>query len=132
MPLAQSMRPKNPSYVEAKLEQDDGTIYRRESQVRRSIRQRQKSELKSEIDDDMQIVQEKLDEVASKIRANIANAHNRDGLLLGAEKDYIDCLKVKHRELEELLSRDEAHWIRQVEITKREAGRVLQELQNFS
>ena len=51
MPLAQSMRPKNPSYVEAKLEQDDGTIYRRESQVRRSIRQRQKSELKSEIDE---------------------------------------------------------------------------------
>ena len=55
-------------------------------------------------------VLQELEHIKLKFRANLLTDNNQDGLLVQSEQDYIACLEIKHRSLEELLRRDAAHW----------------------
>ena len=49
---------------------------------------------------------------------------NSEGLLRQAEQDYLDCLELGHRNLEELLRRDALFWDQELEKVKQEADKV--------
>ena len=85
--------------------------------------------LKSEIDDGMARAHQELDGVRMKIRENILSNENTDGLLTGKYDDYIKCLEINYRDLELLLRKDEATWTENLEITKRDAKEINEELQ---
>ena len=85
--------------------------------------------LKSEIDDEMARAHEALDGVRRKIRENIVSNENEDGLLTGKHDDYLKCLEMNYRNLELLLRKDDAKWAEDVEIAKREAREINEQLQ---
>ena len=53
---------------------------------------------------------------------------NPDGLLPNDEKDYLDCLKIKHIKLEELLKRADAHWVENLKFAREKADKMIEEL----
>ena len=55
---------------------------------------------------------ESLDRVRGKIRANMLNEQNSLGLLTSDQNDYLQCLEMNHRDLEQLLRKDEAKWVK--------------------
>ena len=87
--------------------------------------------LKSEIDSEMARIHEALDGVRRKIRENIVSDENEDGLLTGRNDDYLKCLEINHRELELLLRKDEVKWAENLEIAKRDAREINEELHAF-
>ena len=68
------------------------------------------NELKSEIDARMMGVHQTLDGIRQMIRDNIQSDKNESGLLTRKEGEYMKCLQLKHRELELVFRKDEAHW----------------------
>ena len=80
--------------------------------------------LKAELDADLSKVHEQLEAVRTKFKANLHTANNYEGLLMQSEQKYLDCLEIKHRELEELLRRDAVHWDLDLEKTKSEAANL--------
>ena len=56
---------------------------------------------------------------------------NQDGLLTGKHDDYLQCLESNYRDLELLLRKDEAKWAENLEIAKRDAKEINDELQAF-
>ena len=72
---------------------------------------------------------QELDGVRMKIRENILSNENTDGLLTGKYDDYFKCLEINYRDLELLLRKDEATWTENLEITKRDAKEINEELQ---
>ena len=66
--------------------------------------------LKHEIDAVMGEAVEKIDAAEALIRANVRTEQNPDGLLTNEPEEYLDCLKIAHRELQELLARDGTFW----------------------
>ena len=85
--------------------------------------------LKAEIDDEMAKVHEALEKVRRKIHENIVSDENKDGLLIGNYDDYLKCLEMNYRNLELLLRKDDAKWAEDVEIAKREAREINEQLQ---
>ena len=77
--------------------------------------------LKGEIDTGMARVHEALDDVRKKIIINCQSEQNRDGLLTGKEVDYLQCLEMDYRKLEQLLRQDEEKWAENIRVKKREA-----------
>ena len=87
--------------------------------------------LKGEIDTDMAKAHEVLDGVRRKIRANILSKENPDGLLTNSQEDYLQCLAMNYRHLEQMFRKDEAVWIKNIELRRKEANEVKKRLQAF-
>ena len=66
--------------------------------------------VKKEIDQQMKVIQEKVDIVIATIKANVQSVDNPTGLLMRGEAEYLKCLQIKNERLEELMRQDEAHW----------------------
>ena len=77
--------------------------------------------LKGEIDEDMAKAHESLDRVRGKIRKNVLNEQNLHGLLTGDKNDYLQCLEMNYRDLEQLFRKDEAKWVQNLDDKKRDA-----------
>ena len=80
--------------------------------------------LRSEIEDAMMIVDNKLGEIREKIQSNVLTERNDEGFFTGAQEQYLDCLKVRHEELKNLLGQDEQHWTECLEAAKRDASLI--------
>ena len=85
--------------------------------------------LKSEIDDEIARAHEALNGVRRKIRENILSEKNEDGLLTGKLDDYLRCLEMNYREFELLLREDDAKWVENLKIAKRDAREINEQLQ---
>ena len=59
----------------------------------------------------MAIVHEQLDSVRTIVRENTMTKDNPDGALTSAAADYLKCIDMQHVKLEQLLRKDEAHWV---------------------
>ena len=64
---------------------------------------------------------ESLDRVRGKIRANMLNEQNSLGLLTSDQNDYLQCLEMNHRDLEQLFRKDEAKWVQNLDDKKKDA-----------
>ena len=53
--------------------------------------------LKAELDAEMSKVHQQLEGIGNKLRANIHSEENSEGLLVQRERDYLECLELKHR-----------------------------------
>ena len=73
----------------------------------------------------MLIVLEKLEQMSNKVKANIKNDANKDGLLINDEEQYLQCLKVGHRDFEELLQKDDAHWAWNIDDAQKESKSLI-------
>ena len=86
--------------------------------------------MKEEIDSDMARVDEQLDALRAKLRANLHNGEsNSEGLLKQSEHKYLDCLELGYQQLEELLQRDAGFWQRDLQRIKQDATKVQEQLQ---
>ena len=79
----------------------------------------------------MLTVLEKLDQMSRKIKENIKSEANVDGLLIGEEEQYLECLKLGHRDFEELMQKDDAHWAWNIEDAKKEVEDLKQEFEKI-
>ena len=77
--------------------------------------------LKGEIDASMAKVHDALDDVRTKIRENARSKHNQDGLLTSKQEEYLQCLEIDYRKLENLLNQDEEKWAKNIEVKKSKA-----------
>ena len=77
--------------------------------------------IKGEIDTGMVRVHEALYDVRRKILENCKSEQNQDGLLTGKQEDYLQCLEMDYRKLEQLLRQDEAKWADNLDVKKKEA-----------
>ena len=66
--------------------------------------------LKTDIDTEMDAIHQKLKSVSVKITDNLKSEANPEGLLTGGRNSYLNCLKLKYRELEDLFQQDDAFW----------------------
>ena len=72
----------------------------------------------------MSRVHEQLEAIRTKFMANLHSENNYEGLLVQTEQEYLDCLEINHRGLEELLRKDAVHWDLDLEKTKQEAANL--------
>ena len=77
--------------------------------------------LKGEIDASMAKVHDALDDVRTKIRENARSKYNQDGLLTSKQEEYLQCLEIDYRKLENLLNQDEEKWAKNIEVKKSKA-----------
>lgn len=68
------------------------------------------------------LAQKRLNEAKREIKANVRSSQNKDGLLLGYEKAYLDCLMFKMKEFEALFRQDDDHWSENLEKAKKDRG----------
>ena len=64
-------------------------------------------QVNSEVDDKMAVVYQTLREIRQIIRSNLHNKGILAGVLTQEEAQYMACLELKYRELEELFGKDE-------------------------
>ena len=67
-------------------------------------------------------VHEFVDKVRAKIKANALNEQNPNGILTSDLNDYLQCLEMNHRDLKQLLRKDEVKWAQNLENKKRDAN----------
>ena len=60
-------------------------------------------------------------EFRQKVKSNMRTKENPNGVLTRKESDYFECLEIKHEQFTNLLSQDEAHWGKNLELTIRDA-----------
>ena len=68
------------------------------------------TELRTSINEDLDTVQQKLNQIGQKIVSNLKSNNQPDGLLTQSEREYIDCLKLNRDGMQVLFRKDEAHW----------------------
>ena len=68
-----------------------------------------------------------LGDLKQKIRVNIHGELSQDGLLTQKVEDYMNCLEVDYRGLEDLLQRDSIYWEQNLQSMKGEALKIHQE-----
>ena len=83
---------------------------------------------KGEIDTDLAKALEIVESISRKIRENTLSKQNKDGILTCKEENYLKCLQINYREFEILLRTDEAIWNENLEIKKKEAEEVKENL----
>lgn len=66
--------------------------------------------LKEEIEQEMKMVEEQVDILKDKVRANLKSEENPDGLLTCKQDDYFDCVAMEREVFRSLLDKDETHW----------------------
>ena len=79
---------------------------------------------KSEIDVDMMALLELTDAIKQKITRCLKTNENPDGLLTQLEQEYLSCLDIGHRKLEDLFSQDDAYWAEKLEKAKKHTDKV--------
>ena len=84
---------------------------------------------KSDVDDKMAVVHQTLQEVRQIIQNNLHNKDNLDGVMTRKEPQYMACLELKHRELEDLFRQDEHHLAENIELSKRRAAEIKTEIE---
>ena len=80
--------------------------------VQKASEKREKfQEVKSEIDQQLSTIHERLGNVCNFIRENLKTEAHPENVLVQSQQSYLDCLTIRHVELEQLLRKDEAHWV---------------------
>ena len=82
------------------------------------------TQVKKEIDSQMAVIKEKVDTVIATITGNVQSDENPTGLLMKGEAEYLKCLEINSKRLEELMRQDEAHWAENLDMIKRQAGEI--------
>ena len=85
--------------------------------------------MKSEVDDKMALVHQTLQEIRQLIKSNLHNKDNLAGVMMQEEAEYMACLEVKHRKLEELFRKDEHQLAENIELSKRQADEIKAEIE---
>ena len=66
-------------------------------------------------------VHESVEEVRKTIKSNLFDKAGKVGHLVQKKREYLACLEMKNVELEQLLRKDEMHWTKQIQATKKQA-----------
>jgi hypothetical protein len=53
---------------------------------------------------------QRIEAIKLKIRVNVQNSENSEGLLTRPAQDYLSCLEIRNQDLEEMFRQDEAFW----------------------
>ena len=69
---------------------------------------------KEEFDFDMMTIHQFIQHAKDKIIANIKTKRNPNGILVQGSLKYLDCLVIKHEELERLMRSDERNWTQNI------------------
>lgn len=77
----------------------------------------------------MAVLLQMLNEIRQVIKSNINCKDNLDGVLSRREVQYMACLELKHRELEDLFQQDEHQLAENIENSKRQADEVKAEIE---
>ena len=87
--------------------------------------------LKGEIGSEMAKVCESMDKIKGKIKANCLTKENPKGTLLSKQEDYLQCLEIRHRDFEQLLTKDELKWAENLETKRQEASLIEEKLKTM-
>ena len=79
---------------------------------------------KSEIDADMMALLELSEAIKQKISRCVKTRANPDGLLTQSEQEYLSCLELGHRKLEDLFRQDDAYWAENLDKAKKHTLQV--------
>ena len=88
-------------------------------------------QVKSEVDTQMAQIHERVQNVKCIIKENVQSDENLSGVLTREETLYLECIEIKHVQLENLMRQDEAHWAENLEIIKRQAQEIQDEIKTF-
>ena len=103
---------------ERKEEQQVNIVNKAQSQIENF------NTLNNEINEDMRLLNIGIQVLGMKIKKNLKNDENKDGLLTRPEEDYLQCLELKKDQLDELLRQDEAYWAENLDLMKKEAEKL--------
>ena len=76
----------------------------------------------------MSTIHEGLGNVSRFILDNLKTAKQPESVLVQSQQSYIDCLTIKHVELEQLLRKDEAHWVSEQDKARKVATQVSEKI----
>ena len=65
------------------------------------------------------------------IRDNILSDQQESVLLTQGVNEYLDCLELRHAQLNNLFKRDEAHWVDNAKIAKKKAAGIKDKMKEF-
>ena len=87
--------------------------------------------LKEELEMDVRIIMKKIKQLQLKLITNIRNQENLNGLLVQDEPEYFKCLEMKHEQFNNLLQRDQDHWITNIDLSKKKSSALGQHIRDF-
>ena len=69
---------------------------------------------------------QRIEAIKLKIRANVQNSENSEGLLTRPVQNYLSCLEIRHQDLEDLFRRDDAFWTKNAQTAGQDIQQQMQ------